>query len=155
VDLEKLDLNPFELVVISGGSDVPTVLNHPEIYSLEIEMVKKLNIPILGICLGAEIITEAFGGTLQILSPVHSGLVNMSLLDESLKKEIGADTLSALEGHRIGVKEVPQDFVVCALSEHSPEIIKHKDRPIIAIQFHPEATQNPKVFEWIFKSIKK
>ncbi len=155
-DLEKVDFKIFDLVVISGGSDVPTVLRHPDIYASEIEIVRKLNTPIVGICLGAEIIAQAFGGTLEDLSPVHSGLVNMKVFDESLKEVAGGDTLTALEGHRVGIKDIPEDFVICAKSEHSPEIIRHKNRPIIALQFHPESSDNSQmIFSWIFKSIFK
>lgn len=52
----NLDISGYDVIVFSGGSNTPTVLEHPEYYTSEINIIKQSKIPIVGICLGAEII---------------------------------------------------------------------------------------------------
>ena len=144
-----VDLSLYDLLVFSGGSDVPTVLRHPEEYSLEMNLIREANISILGICLGAEIIIKAFGGELRELSEEYRGNVKLRITDEKLKLLNGSDVLEVKEGHHVGIKNVPNDFTICAYSEHSPEIIRHTRKPILAIQFHPEISKNENLIKWL------
>jgi len=151
---QDFDINGYDLLILSGGSNVPTVLRHPEEYTFEIELVRKNSIPILGICLGTEIICEAYGGKLQELSEKHRGSIKLKIEDIKLKLQLGKDELEVVEGHQIGVKTLPENFVSCALSEHGIEILKHKDKLIVGFQFHPEISDNKKLLDWAFETLK-
>lgn len=157
IDKEKLtdaiDISNYDLLVFSGGSNGPTVLRHPEEYIFEIDLVKKSTIPMLGICLGTEIIVEAFDGELQELSRKHEGGITLKIEDTQLKSQLGTDELVVAEGHRIGVKMLPAGFISCASSEHGIEIIKHLSKPIVGFQFHPEVSNNKKLFDWAFEKL--
>jgi GMP synthase-like glutamine amidotransferase len=68
-------------------------------------------------------------------------------------KNIHLSCSEVFEGHQWGVKTLPSNMISCGFSDHGPEIIKHLIRPIIGIQFHPEVTQNQKIFDWIIESL--
>ncbi len=138
----------YDAIVFSGGSDVPTVLRHPNDYILEIEIIKNSKIPIIGICLGAEIIVQAFGGELVDLGTDHRGNVDLEITNNDFAEFLGNKNITVNEAHSIGINKIPNDFSVYAVSDHGAEIIKHKSRPIIGFQFHPEISQNPKIIEY-------
>lgn len=146
VDKEKFESFPskenFNLVVFSGGTNVPTVLRHPEEYEAEINFVKSTKIPVVGICLGFEIIAYAFGGKLKEIKRDKSKIVELNIVDKSLKEIFKQKNIRVYESHFIGIENVPKDFNLLANSSHGVEIMEHKDRPILAIQFHPEKTEN-------------
>jgi GMP synthase-like glutamine amidotransferase len=150
---EHSDFRECALIIFSGGSSVPTVLEHPEEYAVEIAVIKNSAVPIIGICLGAEIITEAFGGKLVDLKTKHRGFVRLEIEDDRLQTLIRSHTLEVFEGHRIGIERLPEDFVSCAHSEHGVEILKHKTRPIIGFQFHPEVSKNIEMLQWIIETL--
>ncbi len=152
---KNFDTTAYNLIVLSGGSNVPTVLRHPEEYNIEIELIKNTNVPIIGICLGAEIITKAFDGELQELPKEHRGIVNLGITHPDLEKILGTQHLEVTEGHHIGIKTLPKDFISCAESEHGVEIIKHKNKPIIGVQFHPEISNNKVIVQWLVDEVIK
>ena len=144
------DPDNFDLIVLSGGSEnIPTVLYHPEFYSDEIKLLQSFKGAILGICLGCEIICKAFGGTLKEMPAHEHGEVTIQIIDPSLALHIEASSLVSFESHSVGIDKVPDNFIVCAESEHAPEIIRHATRRIIGIQFHPEVEVSKKLWAWI------
>jgi GMP synthase-like glutamine amidotransferase len=151
---EKSDFADYDLIVLSGGYEVATVAHHPDQYYKEIELVKTTKIPILGICLGVEIITYALGGELEKLDGPHQGNIKLTVTDQDLVTILQSQTIEVFEGHQWGVKILANDMISCAFSDHGPEIIKHLKRPIIGMQFHPEVTQNQKIFDWIVESLR-
>ncbi len=148
-----LKLNKYDLLVLSGGSNVPTVLRHPNEYSFEMNLIRTSNIPIIGICLGLEIITKAFDGELQELPVKHKGLVQLKISDPKLKSSINSEFIDVIEVHHINIKKLPEKFISCANSQHGVEIIKHINKPIIGFQFHPEILKNQKLIDWMFKTL--
>ncbi len=140
---------PFDFIVLSGGSNVPTVLHHPEEYLLETELLLTTTKPVLGICLGAEIVGTTFGGELASVEK-HEGPLTISITDSSLADAVGSKELISYECHSVGMKKTPADLITCATSPHSIEIFKHKTKPIVGIQFHPEITAPKGLWDWIF-----
>lgn len=158
LDKEKItknfDITNYNLLVLSGGSNVPTVLRHREAYAFEINLIKQSKIPVLGICLGAEIICEAYNGKLEELPEKHKGIIKLKIKDNKLKSLLDSDEIEVTEGHQIVIKNLPEGFVSCASSEHGIEILRHANKPIIGFQFHPEISNNKKLFDWIFETLK-
>lgn len=148
---EIKDISPedFDLIVLSGGSNVPTVLNHNEIYQEE-EILLRSGKPVIGICLGCEIICKTFGGELEFMPEHETGVKEFEILDKSLIEKVGVDELTAFESHALRIKKIPEDFYEVVRSNHGPEIIKHKTKPIIGVQFHPEVGVTKKLWEWLF-----
>lgn len=144
----------YDLIILSGGSNTPSVLYNPDSYEKEYLLIKNTSTPILGICLGNEIITKSFGGTLQDFGKINRGEVSVEIIDKNLKEIVKENPFQVYEAHEVGIKEMPNDFLICAHSKHGPEIIKHKTKPIIGIQFHPEVEANKLLWKWIFENLR-
>lgn len=150
---ETIDLDSFDLLVISGGSGIPTVRHHKDYYALEEKLIRESTIPILGICLGSEIIVDVFGGELTEISTLHRGDMILAVTDQSLKGSLGTDILTVYEAHCVSIKRLPTDFIDCAHSDHGIELFKHISRPIIGIQFHPEVGKHGDLWRWVFQTL--
>ncbi len=147
-----INFNAYDLVVFSGGSDVPTVMRHPDVYSAEIFMIKNTQIPILGICLGAEIINVSFGGNIKDTKDKFLGDYIINIKDDLAKKILGNNS-NVSERHTLAVDILPECFKVVADSDRGVEIFQHKNLSIIGIQFHPELSNNLKLKDWIFSNL--
>ncbi len=124
-------------IIISPGPGSPEsrrdVGNSPEI-------VLEMDVPILGVCLGHQIIGHVFGGKVGRVKPLHG----KSSLVKHDGKTIFSGVKNPLEAgryHSLAVLEVPKGFEVSAISLNDGVImgIRHKSRPIEGVQFHPES----------------
>lgn len=143
-DLTKNKLQKeIDGVVISNGPGNPK-------YVLEtIENLKKLlnsNIPILGICLGHQLLSLAFGGDTGKLKYGHRSQNQPCLMRGSERCYI------TTQNHGFAVSKIPSSFKpwFTNANDGSNEGIIHKSKPIMSVQFHPEATPGPEDTEWIF-----
>lgn len=127
------DVSDFDLTILSGGSKYQLIGNQDK-FAKEIDFIKKTNKPVIGICFGYEIIASAFGATLRELPENKKGIYEIEILNESL----GKGKIKVYESHRWVIDKLPEVFEVLAKSKDGPEIIKHKERPIYGLQFHPE-----------------
>ncbi|MGB3073035.1 MAG: gamma-glutamyl-gamma-aminobutyrate hydrolase family protein [Candidatus Moraniibacteriota bacterium] len=155
VDVEgfkALDTRSFDLVLLSGSSTLP-VLGNEALFSDELQFIREAHIPIIGICLGAELIGHAFSGTLHDLGEKRKGMVDIVSTDtDGLLLELGRH-FSVYEAHRFALASVPSEFLVLAKSDHGPEILKHATLPIWGLQFHPEHLTDETVGDEIFSRI--
>jgi len=145
--VETLDLQG---VLLSGGSgiDVTDPLLFAQI-TLDIACVANLSVPILGICMGFEILVDACGGEVVSIGDPPPDCVDVTVLDQTgIFRDI-PEHVCMMEFNSLGARSVPACLRVTACSQRSPiEAIEHRSRPIYATQFHPEATdaagrQNP------------
>src|SRR3989344_6989475 len=82
IDFENLgnkDYNEYDAIILSGGSSL-SVENHKKEYSKEIHLIKNCQKPILGICLGFELINFAFGEQLKKMEQKEKGVVSIRLV---------------------------------------------------------------------------
>lgn len=137
------DLPKIDAVVISNGPGNPK-------YVLEtIENIKKLfklNIPILGVCLGNQILALAAGGDTDKLKYGHRSQNQPCVMEGTNRCYI------TTQNHGFEVSRIPPDFKTwfTNANDGSNEGIIHKSKPIMSVQFHPEATPGPHDTEWIF-----
>ncbi len=120
-------------IILSGGSQF---LNE------RLEFIKgiinKTDIPVLGICIGNEYIARAFGGETIHNVPEDEGYYDISVIK---KNELTKDLkiLRRMDCHKHKIVKLPKEFEVLGASLYSRyDIIKHKERPIYGVQFHPE-----------------
>ncbi len=125
----------FDGIILSGGSKYK-VKNNEEIYKQEIELIKNSEIPVFGICLGFELICHTYGEKLEMLKEKKRCLRNLEIIEKNPLLE-GINKLSVFEAHRFYVKEV-KNMILLAKSKTGVEIIKHPEKPIYGVQFHPE-----------------
>jgi len=139
IDWEKFkshNLENYDLIVLSGGHPY-SITHHPNLFKQEIEIVKSTTIPVLGICLGFEIIVYSFGGTLKELLRREKGILEIKAEKED---PIFGDIriIEVFENHRWIAKKLPYELIALARSKDGVEVVKHKDRLIYGFQFHPE-----------------
>ncbi len=145
-----LTYNPVGVIISNGPGD-------PKMCKPTIETAKKLidiSIPTLGICLGNQILALAGGADTYKLKYGHRGQ-NKSCINEennlsyitSQNHGYGIDPLSLTSTDFLPWFYNPDDKTI--------EGIIHKDKPIIAVQFHPEASPGPNDCNYIFDKFKE
>ncbi len=109
------------------------------------EIVLNMDIPILGVCLGHQIIAHAFGGIVGKVKPVHG---KASKIEHNCR-DIFNDVKNPLDVgryHSLAVLRVPKKFEVTARLINDSLImgIKHRSKDIYGVQFHPESVLTPR-----------
>lgn len=130
-------------IVVSNGPGDPKTADKT------IEITKKIvaaKIPLLGICLGHQILCLAAGGNTKKLKFGHRSQNQPCLLAESARCYI------TTQNHGFAVSELPKGFKTwfTNANDGSNEGIIHTKLPFMSVQFHPEATPGPQDTEWIF-----
>lgn len=129
-------------IIVSPGP------GRPEVAGIGIELVKKLgaSIPILGICLGHQIITVAYGGDVVLAEePIHGKSAFIFHHRQGLYEHMPLPFEAARYHSLIAKKEgIPEVLIVEAESESGMVMgIRHKDYPVFGFQFHPESILTP------------
>ena len=132
-------------ILISNGP------GDPKKCSETIHYIKKSlskNIPILGICLGSQILGLAAGADTYKLKYGHRGQNQPCI-------EIGTNRCyitSQNHGYAIDAETLPQDWRewFCNNNDQTNEGIFHISKPFFGAQFHPEASPGPDDTEFIF-----
>lgn len=125
--------------IILTGTDVPPQ-RHRGLYDREIQMIREVRCPVLGICGGHQIVALSFGGSVGLLDQPLYGRVQVRVKRaDPIVKELNND-FTVFTKHRFYVDEIPDAFDVIATdtSVDSAYIVKHKERPLYGVQFHPE-----------------
>ena len=103
--------------------------------------VKELDIPILGICLGHQVMAKEYGG--EIKTGVSGGYaaIEVEILEEDdILKGLGPST-KVWASHADEVSSIPPDFIRLARSKICEvEAMKHKSKPLYGLQWHPEVS---------------
>jgi len=153
--LTVADHTGFDLIILSGGHNYP-VIDHDSVYQLEIDLIKDSPTPILGICLGFELIAHVFDATLVQISAKEKSILEIGKIVQDPVLD-GLSSLKVFENHRYVVRDVGPSLVAIAGSVDGIEIIRHKDRLIYGFQFHPEMfrdeTQGDELFANFIKIV--
>jgi len=138
LDLEKIESMHPRLIVISPGP------GRPESAGMSMDLVTKYRsrIPILGICLGMQIVAQCYGGRIvRADEPVHGKVRQIAHTGTRLFKDISSP-MNVTRYHSLLVERssLPLEFLVDAESQEDEIMaISHRTDPIWGVQFHPEA----------------
>ena len=138
LSIEEIEAeNPIGLI-LGGGPSI-------EGAGLSEEYIKHFNLPILGICLGHQLIAKAYGGEVTTSDTESYAQVKIDIKnDENLFKGL-APEIDVWSSHKDEVKTIPEKFEILASSKLCDvESFKHKDKDVYGIQFHPEVHHTPK-----------
>ena len=132
-------------LILGGGPSIDGVGNAAD-------YIKHFDIPILGICLGHQLIAKTFGGEVSTSDTESYAQVKIDLLDTSNLFKGLESPLDVWSSHKDEVHTLPDEFEIIATSSLCDiEAMKHKEKEIYGIQFHPEVYHTPKG-EFIFKN---
>ena len=103
-----------------------------------------LGIPVLGICYGMQLVCEALGGKVDSAPAREYGRAECTVVDaEGLFAGVNSQT-QVWMSHGDQVANIADSFVPLASTGTCPyAAVKHRERPIFGLQFHPEVTHTP------------
>ena len=140
---ELLAMKPDGVLMSPGPGD-------PELLDYAVETAKGLagRVPMMGICLGNQIIARAFGGRNYKLKFGHRG-GNHPVKDlASGRVHITAQN----HGYAVDTDSLPPELEVSHvnLNDDTVEGLRHKSLPIMSVQYHSEASPGPWDNEYLF-----
>ena len=134
---EALQHKPAGIFLSNGPGD-PAALG----YAVQaVSDLMKVGLPIFGICLGHQILGQAFGGKTFKLKFGHRG-ANQPVKDlQSGRVEITAQN----HGFAVDPTTLPASVAVdrVNLNDQTIEGMCHKTKPVFCVQYHPEASPGP------------
>ena len=144
---EVLALAPDGVFLSNGPAD-------PAAVTYAIENIKKLlgKVPMMGICLGHQLLSLACGAKTGRLKFGHHGCNHPVKNLETGKVEITS------QNHNFAV--IPESVPYCLevthvnLNDGSIEGIRHKTLPAFSVQYHPEACPGPHDSNYLFNQFK-
>ena len=106
-------------------------------------------LPIFGICIGHQLIAEAFGAKTFKMPRGHRG-ANHPVKDISTGK---IEITSQNHGFAVDPQSLPADIEVTHISlfDGSIEGIRHTNLPVFSVQYHPEASPGPHDAHYLFE----
>lgn len=144
---EILSYKPSGILVSNGPGD-------PALLVKESLTLKKLyHLPMFGICLGNQILAQSAGAKTFKLKFGHRG-GNHPVLDIRANK---VTITTQNHGYAVDEKTIGKEFVVTHrnLIDGTVEGMEHRELPIFAVQYHPEANPGPCDSKYLFDKFVK
>lgn len=142
---EVLNLKP-DGVVLSNGPGDPAACGYA---IATVQQFLEKEIPLLGICLGFQLLALACGGRTEKMKFGHHG-ANHPVQDTTNGRIF---ITSQNHGFSLNETNLPEMLRVTyrSLFDGTLQGIAHKTKPAIAFQGHPEASPGPQDMRWIFE----
>lgn len=146
---EMLEAEPDGVFVSNGPGDPDAVPGAVE----KIRGVTDAGLPVFGICLGHQLVARAFGGESFKLRYGHRGGNHPVRNLETEKVEITSQNHGfAVVGDESGVEGAPELQVThLNLNDGTIEGLAHRERPVFAVQYHPESAPGPHDSRYLFR----
>lgn len=179
-------LGKCDALIMSGGADVHSLwwgeMPHDKVGKIDhkkdsydlalIVGALRLNIPILGICRGLQLLNVALGGSLHqdipsIIEGAYNHMQTATRYEEwhpvdilpagRLRSIIGEETLMVNSFHHQSVNEIAEGGLLCAASSDGvvEAVDYYPEHNALGVQWHPEAlacegkTKHLELFKWL------
>lgn len=132
------------LIVMGGPMSAHDTAEHAFLMEL-MALIRGFGVakrPVLGVCLGAQVIAKAYDGEVFRIGRLEAGYVAMHTMPEAKSDPVfaGIDgSFAAFHTHYEGVRNIP-DATVLASGGASPVQAYRIGRTAYGVQFHPEVT---------------
>lgn len=141
VDIHAVDgmIERFDGLLLSPGPGAPRDAG----VSIDaVHLAARRRMPLLGVCLGHQVIAEALGAPVTEAPELMHGMVSSVTHDASSLFDGIPSPFAAGRYHSLGVGEsdLPAELAVTARADTGAVMaIAHRDLPIVGVQFHPES----------------
>lgn len=128
-------------IILSGS---PMSVNNPEAPHPDISAWAD-QVPVLGVCYGAQLIAQQHGGTVARSNSREYGRCNLQLINQAVIFEKIPEDNQVWMSHEDSIINLPDSFTVLSKTADIPisayEYHGYKN-PVYGLQFHPEVTHN-------------
>ena len=128
---ECLALQPSAIIIGPGPG-------HPEKSILSKELIQS-GLPILGICMGHQLIGSIFGAKVRQASTVCHGKQSLIIHNGDPLFEGVESPFLAMRYHSLILEEVKEPLEVIAWAGDTVMAVRHQTLPIVGMQFHPDS----------------
>ena len=126
-------------IILSGG---PASVYAPDSPHLD-PIIFDIDIPILGICYGLQLIAYHLGGEVDSSARREYGRASL-IIDKQNPLLEGLSSMQVWMSHGDSLKQIPHGFNIIAHTDNSPfAAIKTENGKIYGVQFHPEVHHTP------------
>ena len=138
---EAIAFAPTHLMISPGPG-------RPENAGISLDLIKAMmgRVPILGVCLGHQVIAQALGGTVDAAQVLMHGKSSPVYHDGRTLFEGLPNPFNAGRYHSLSVSEqrLPEQLAVSAYTSDGEIMgVRHRSFPIEGVQFHPESVLTP------------
>lgn len=144
---EHLPTSPRAVVVLGGEMGSYEDARYPFLKREKqwLHGLVESDVPVLGICLGAQLIASATGGSASLAERPEADLVHLRLTDDGRADPVIGPLRSPVVSVHQDTFDVPPDGVLLATSDRSPQAFRVGSA--LGVQFHPEVLV-PTVSSW-------
>ncbi len=140
IALEEVAKESPKGIVIGGGQYLEASGNSGQIIR---EYQREL--PILGICLGHQLMAKLFGGGVKTADIGEYAESEIIVDEEDVILKGLSPSFKAWVSHKDEISKLPTDFVKLAHSSTCEiEAMCHRNLPLYGVQFHPEVEHTPR-----------
>ncbi len=113
----------------------------PDQAGISVELCRRANAPLLGVCLGHQSLVRAFGGRIGRAERILHGKTSPIRHDGRGLFRGLPETFQAARYHSLVAVEIPECFEITARTadRDEPMAVTHREKPLYGLQFHPES----------------
>ena len=132
-------------IFFSNGPGDPAALDY---VGRNAKVAAESGIPVFGICLGHQVLALGLGGSTFKMKFGHRGTNHPVKHLETGKVEITSQN----HGFAVDPESLPKDVEVTHLNlyDGTVEGLRHRERPVFCVQYHPEAAPGPHDADYLF-----
>jgi GMP synthase-like glutamine amidotransferase len=150
IDFHHLDK---DLIILSGGGgegfEIDDKDKHGKLwYENQMNFIRNADKPVIGICMGFEVMAKAYGQEVPQLNGTVSRSTNINTTEHGWNL-FDKHNFQQVESHSWYVPEAPEGFLELARSTDGTEMIFNPDRRQVGVQFHPELPGSLRIHDLI------
>lgn len=136
--LGAIDPRGYDLAILSGGWWYDDPVQLLKEYAEELQFIRTTPIPILGICIGMQLMHVAVDQAVPLMDEPQSG-DKVITVNEAGQRLFGFPAeIEVFKNHTRAIVETDPQFEMLAYSQGHVEIMRHKTRSLLGVQYHPE-----------------